>query len=448
VDDPRSPAGDPADAHAAHDAHAMRGGSLPAHDDSLPVHGDSLPAHGDGLPLAGIVVADFTRVVAGPMATMALADLGATVIKVERPDGDDTRRWGPPWGPRSSSYFEAVNRTKLSVTLDLSDPDDRAAAVDLACRADVLVENFRTGTMARFGLDHETLQARNPRLVYCSLTGFGSRGGASLPGYDFIVQALGGLMSVTGDPAGDPVKVGVALVDVLTGKDAVIGILAALAARTRTGRGQRVEVNLLSSLLASMINQAGSYLTTGTPPARLGDRHPSIAPYETLACRDGRIAVACGNGGQFRRLVALLGLPDLADDPRFATNAARVAHRDALAVTLESRLATDDATAWQRRLIEADVPAGRVGTLADGFALAEQLGLSPTRQAGPGEVPQVAHPITYSGFTPRHPTPPPGLGEHDAAVRAWLQAPRGTHPLELHPLDMTRHPTASPGQES
>lgn len=395
-----------------------------------------------GLPLAGVVVADFTRVVAGPMATMTLADLGATVIKVERPGGDDTRHWGPPWGPRSSSYFEAVNRSKLSVTLDLVDPADRAAAVELASRADVLVENFRTGTMARFGLDHETLRGRNPGLVYCSLTGFGSRGGAALPGYDFIVQALGGLMSVTGDPAGDPVKVGVALVDVLTGKDAVIGILAALAARARTGRGQQIEVNLLSSLLASMINQAGSYLTTGTPPGRRGDRHPSIAPYETLACRDGRIAVACGNDGQFRRLVALLGLAGLADEPRFATNAARVAHRNDLAEALESALATDDAATWQTRLTEVDVPAGRVGTLADGFALAEQLGLSPTRQVGPGEVPQVAHPVTYSGFAPRRPAPPPALGEHDATVRAWLQAPRDTHPLDAS------HHADSPGQES
>lgn len=396
--------------------------------------GPALPSGGvlpsDGvLPLDGVLVADFTRVVAGPLTTMTLADLGATVIKVERPEGgDDTRQWGPPWGPRSSSYFEAVNRSKVSVTLDLADPGDRAAAVELATRADVLVENFRTGTMARFGLDHETLRAANPGLVYCSLTGFGSRAGAGLPGYDFIVQAMGGLMSVTGDPAADPVKVGVALVDVLTGKDAVIGILAALAVRARTGLGQRVEVNLLSSLLAAMINQAGSYLTTGTPPNRQGDRHPSIAPYETLACRDGRIAVACGNDGQFRRLAALLGLPELATDPRFTTNAARVAHRDELAAALESRLVDDDAAGWQRRLAEVDVPAGRVGTLADGFALAEELGLAPTHRPAPGEVPQVAHPVGYSGFLPRPPVPPPTLGEHDAEVRAWLQAPRSTRP--------------------
>ncbi|HET8718379.1 MAG TPA: CoA transferase, partial [Nocardioidaceae bacterium] len=272
-------------------------------------------------PLQGILVADFSRVLAGPLATATLADLGATVIKVERPAaGDDTRHWGPPWTQNSSSYFEAANRSKRSVELDLADEDDRALAVELAGRADVVVENFREGTLARKGLGYEQVSAANPGVVYVSVTGFGSAGGAALPGYDFLVQAVGGLMSITGTPE-EPTKVGVALVDVLTAKDAVIGTLAALRHRDATGHGQRVEVNLLSSLLGSLANQASAYLATGTPPGRMGNQHPSIAPYETLAAKDGQLAVCCGNDRQFRALAVALGIPDAADDPRFATNA-------------------------------------------------------------------------------------------------------------------------------
>ncbi len=257
-------------------------------------------------PLQGILVADFSRVLAGPLATATLADLGATVIKVERPGaGDDTRHWGPPWTQNSSSYFEAANRSKRSVELDLADEDDRALAVELAGRADVVVENFREGTLARKGLGYEQVSAANPGVVYVSVTGFGSAGGAALPGYDFLVQAVGGLMSITGTPE-EPTKVGVALVDVLTAKDAVIGTLAALRHRDATGHGQRVEVNLLSSLLGSLANQASAYLATGTPPGRMGNQHPSIAPYETLAAKDGQLAVCCGNDRQFAALARVL----------------------------------------------------------------------------------------------------------------------------------------------
>ncbi|AJE39153.1 CaiB/BaiF CoA transferase family protein [Streptomyces nodosus] len=387
-------------------------------------------------PLEGVLVADFSRVLAGPLCTMTLADLGATVVKVERPgSGDDTRSWGPPWSASSTTYFESVNRSKRSVALDLADPADLALAQELARRADVLVENFRPGTLDRLGLGHAQVAAANPGVVYCSVTGFGSGAGADLLGYDFVVQALGGLMSITGDAEGEPTKAGVALVDVLTGKDAAIGVLAALADRSRTGRGCRVEVNLLSSLLGSLVNQAQSCLETGRPPGRMGNRHPSIAPYETLRCRDGLLAVACGNDGQFARLAAALGEPGLAHDARFAGNAARVGHREELIASLEKRLAADDCAVWQERLTAAGVPAGRVGTVADGFALAERLGLAPTVTPVDGGTPAPRHAVSYSTGLVRPASAPPALGADDDRVRAWLADPRPAslpHPATEH----------------
>lgn len=371
-------------------------------------------------PLEGVLVADFSRVLAGPYATMFLADLGATVIKVERRGiGDDTRAWGPPWTEQSSSYFESVNRTKKSIALDLRDPADLAVARSLAARADVVIENFRTGTMAKYGLDHESVSAINPRVVYCSITGLGSAAGAELPGYDFVVQALGGLMSITGEHDGDPMKVGVALVDVLTGKDATIGILAALRAREIDGVGQRVEVNLLSSLLGSLVNQASGYLTTGRSPGRMGNQHPSIAPYETLHCADGVLAIACGNDAQFARFATILGIPDTATDPRFVTNAERVANRAELVAVLEEQLRHAPAAEWEERLLKAGIAAARVGDLASAFERATALGLDPVFDVGPGHAPQVRHPVTYSRHAPRRDQPPPTLGEHDALVRDW-----------------------------
>lgn len=377
------------------------------------------------LPLDGILVADFSRVLAGPLATATLADLGARVIKVERPGaGDDTRSWGPPWTDNSASYFESANRNKESVVLDLADPDDQVLAKELARRADVFVENFRPGSLDRYDLGYGRVSETNPGVVYCSVTGFGSGGGAHLPGYDFLVQAVGGLMSITGDPddaGGSPMKAGVALVDVLTSKDATIGILAALHARNTTGRGQLVEVNLLSSLLASLVNQASSYLTTGTAPGRLGNAHPSIAPYEMLRCAGGSVAVACGNDGQFRKLAAVLGDASLADDERFATNAARVHNRPALVHALTALLACDGADAWAERISSVGVPAGKVGSIADGFALATELALEPLVDVGAGHPAQVRHPITYSDTPITDYTAPPRLGQHSDAVRRWLQ---------------------------
>ena len=387
-------------------------------------------------PLDGVLVADFSRVLAGPVCTVNLADLGATVVKVERPGkGDDTRAWGPPWSPHGSTYFESVNRSKLSVALDLKDPADHATALELATRADVLVENYRPGALERHGLGYDQVRSVNPGIIYCSITGFGASGGAKLMGYDFVVQAVGGLMSITGEPDNHPTKAGVALVDVLTGKDATIGVLAALASRGRSGQGCRVEVNLLSSLLGSLVNQAQGFLETGDTPARMGNRHPSIAPYETLGCRDGLLAVACGNDGQFVRFAEVIGSPELSTDSRFATNSARVAHRGDLIAALELALAADDAASWATRLTAVQVPAGKVGTLADGFALAERLGLAPTIEVGPSHTRQVRQAITYSPDLVTVPTPPPTLGADTGAVRAWLASPPGNPLSTIHPTE-------------
>lgn len=385
-------------------------------------------------PLAGLLVADFSRVLAGPLATMTLADLGATVVKVERPgSGDDTRSWGPPWTPDASTYFDGVNRSKYSAALDLADPDDLATARELAHRADVLVQNFRPNGLGMYGLDHDTVARANPGIVYCSISGFGAGAGADRPGYDFLVQAVGGLMSITGEPDGDPLKVGVALVDVLTGKDAVIGILAALARRSRTRRGDHVQVNLLSSLLSGLVNQASSYLATGVPPGRMGNRHPSIAPYETLRCADGALAVACGNDGQFARLAAEIGRADLASDPRFATNPARVVHRDALVAELETALSSGSTADWADRLTAADVPAGEVGDVGTAIASAESFGLDPLIDLGANRPRQVRHPVSYADAAVTPATPSPTLGEHTDLIRSWLDsaAPAPPHPSAL-----------------
>ncbi|GIE90148.1 CaiB/BaiF CoA transferase family protein [Actinoplanes regularis] len=365
-------------------------------------------------PLSGLVVADFSRVLAGPLATMTLADLGAVVIKVERPgSGDDTRSWGPPWGDGSSSYFEGLNRSKYSIALDLSRPGDRETALELAARADVVVQNLR---LDRFELDYASVAAANPGVVYCSITGFGPDAG--LPGYDFVVQAVGGLMSVTGETDGEPLKVGVALVDVLTAKDATIGILAALNRRHETGLGDHVQVDLLSSLLGGLVNQASGYLATGVAPGRLGNRHPSIAPYETLRCSDVPIAVACGNDRQFARLCRILDRPALASDARFIDNPSRVAHRPELVAALEDALAAATAAVWEERLTAAGIAAGVVRDIGQALDRASALGLDPLLETGSGT--QIRHPVRYAVARPEPASRPPHLGEHDDLVRSWL----------------------------
>jgi crotonobetainyl-CoA:carnitine CoA-transferase CaiB-like acyl-CoA transferase len=383
-----------------------------------------------GGPLEGVLVADLSRVLAGPLATMLLGDLGADVVKVEHPNGgDETRAWGPPFLDGVSTYYLAVNRNKRSVALDLKDEHGLAAATALAERADVLVENFRAGALERLGLDFERLRERNPGLVWCSISGFGRAEGAGLPGYDFLVQAAGGLMSITGQAGGEPTKVGVAVVDVLTGLYAMAGIMAALRERDRTGGGQRVELSLLGSALAGLVNQASSYLCTGRAPRALGNRHPSIAPYETLPAADRPLVVAVGNDAQFARLCRVLGLPETAADPRFASNAARVGNREALVAVLEGALRRRDAAAWVPLLTEAGVPCGLVNDVGEAFALAERLGLDPVVEVG--GVPQVAGPIGLSDSPASYRRPPPALGEHTAEVLRWLgmQPPGETVPV-------------------
>jgi crotonobetainyl-CoA:carnitine CoA-transferase CaiB-like acyl-CoA transferase len=375
--------------------------------------------------LDGVLVADFSRVLAGPYATMLLGDLGADVVKVERPGaGDDTRHWGPPWfGADEATYFLSVNRNKRSVTLDLRDPDGLAAARDLALRADVLVENFKPGVFDRLGLGYDALRADNPGLVYASITGFGPHGGEDLPGYDLLVQAVGGLMSITGSRPDEPVKVGVALVDVITGLHATVGVLAALQHRAGTGVGQRVEVNLLSSLLSAMVNQGSGFVAAGYVPGIMGNRHPSIAPYESYPTADKPFVIAVGNNVQFRATVEVLGIPDLADDERFATNPARVAHRDELYTLMCRQLATAGADEWFARLSARGVPCGPINDIAGAFGLAERLGLSPVAEAQ--DVPTVADPIGLGESAVTYRRRPPRLGEHNDEVLAWLQADDG-----------------------
>ena len=372
--------------------------------------------------LDGLVVADFSRVLAGPYATMLLADLGAEVVKVERPGtGDDTRSWGPPWRGEQSTYFASVNRNKESVVLDLATEVGRSEARRLAARADVLVENFKPGAFDRMGLGYDALNAVNPGLVYCSITGFGTTGGADLPGYDLLVQAVGGLMSITGSNPDEPVKVGVALVDVITGLHAAVGILAALQERTTSGRGQRVEVNLLSSLLSGLVNQSSGYVGAGFVPQIMGNRHPSIAPYESYPTADTPLVIAVGNDRQFRACVDVLGAPELGDDPRFATNPARVANRDALYEVMCARLSAVGAEEWFTKLSAAGVPAGPIHDLEGAFGLAERLGLEPVATVE-GE-PTVANPIRLGRTPVSYRTAPPALGSTDLAEVAG-----GDHP--------------------
>jgi crotonobetainyl-CoA:carnitine CoA-transferase CaiB-like acyl-CoA transferase len=370
--------------------------------------------------LDGVKVLDFSRVLAGPFATMMLGDLGAEVLKVERPDGgDETRSWGPPFDAHGqATYFLSVNRNKRSVVLDLKDDADLERARELARTADVLVENFRPGLMAELGLAYEDLASGNPGLVYCSITGFGPGEGARLPGYDLLVQALGGLMSVTGEPDRDPQKVGVALVDILTGLFATSGILAALRHRDRSGQGQKVEVSLLASLLAALVNQASAYTAGGVVPERMGNAHPSISPYELYDARDGQLVIAVGNDRQFRALCETIGRPELADDERFATNTDRVANRVELREELDRALREQPADHWSEALTDARVPAGPVNDVGAAFRLARELGLDPVVEIGDGDgppTPLTRNPITMSRTPASYRSAPPALGDSGAA---------------------------------
>ena len=375
-------------------------------------------------PLAGLLVADFSRVLAGPYCTMLLGDLGADVIKVESPAGDDTRAWKPPvTADGESTYFLGVNRNKRSVALDLTAPEDLNLARTLAARADVFVQNFKPGGLARFGLDYEAVRNANPAVIYATITGFGTtERGAELPGYDLMVQAISGLMSLTGSPDGPPYRSGISVFDVMAGLHTTIAILAALHHRTATGEGQHVEASLLASALSGMVNQTSAYVAGGVVPYRMGNSHPSLFPYEPLATRDGDLIVTSGNNAQFRKLCEVLGVPELADDPRFATNPDRTANRDELRPRLVERLKAKTAAEWFPELIAAGVPCGPINTVDDGVTFAEQIGLKPVVTAGDGSTKRraVRHPVTFSRTPADYPLPPPALDEHGDHIRAWL----------------------------
>ncbi|MEK6441408.1 CaiB/BaiF CoA transferase family protein [Pseudonocardia sp. T1-2H] len=390
------------------------------------VDGAARNERGAGGPLSGLVVADFSRVLAGPYATMLLADLGAEVVKVEGPQGDETRSWMPPVRDEVSTYYLGVNRGKRSIALDLRDSADAEVARELARRADVLIENFKPGGLARYGLDFESVRTANPGVVYASISGFGSGAGRKVPGYDLMVQAISGLMSLTGDPDGPPYRAGISVFDVMAGNHAVIGILAALRHRDATGAGQHVEVNLLSSALTGLVNHSSAYVAGGVVPYRMGNAHPSVFPYEPLPTADNDLIVAAANDGQFRKLCQVLGIPDVADDPRFARNADRTAHREELRPILIERLRERGAVEWFELLVEAGVPSGPINTIDGGFAMAERFELDPIVEVGEGEraVPTTRHPIRFSETPAAYRLPPPELDEHGVELRKWLTTPQ------------------------
>jgi crotonobetainyl-CoA:carnitine CoA-transferase CaiB-like acyl-CoA transferase len=373
-------------------------------------------------PLDGLLIADFSRVLAGPYCTMLLGDLGATVIKVESPAGDDTRTWLPPERNGVATYYLAINRNKRSVTLDFNDPADLRLARELAARADVLIENFKPGGLRRFGLDYEAVQQQNPGIIYTSISGFGTKEGASLPGYDLIVQAVSGLMSLTGDPEGPAYRSGISVFDLMTGLHSAIGILAALNHRTRTGEGQHVELSLLASALSGLVNHSTAYVAGNVVPTRMGNAHPSLFPYEPLPTADLDLIIAAGNSGQFSKLCEVLGLPELPRDPRFAKTEDRNHNREELRPLLVERLRTRTAREWFHRLSAAGVPCGPINTIEGGVTLARELGLDPVVEVGTGDeaVPMIRHPISFSVTPARHTLPPPALGQDNEQIRAWL----------------------------
>ena len=386
-------------------------------------------------PLAGLRIIDCSTVLAGPFCTMLLGDLGADVIKVEPPEGDATRGWGPPWvgsaaeGTRTAAYYLAVNRNKRSLRLDLSRDEGREVLRTLLRTADAVVENFRVGGFARLGFADETLRELNPGLIHLAISGFGTRGpDASKPGYDFVIQAVGGLMSITGEPEGRPMKVGVAISDVVSGMFAAVAVLAGLLARERAGgaegaqaAGQRIDVSLLQSTLAVLVNQAQNALVTGKAPIRRGNAHPSIVPYETFATADGEIAIGVGSERQWARLGQAIGLPGLAADARFATNGDRVEHRAELIPILAARFATGTSASWLVALDAAGIPAGPILDVPAAFASPQAVALGsrvPLRHERLGQVDQVGIPFELSATPAAIRTPPPMLGEHGAEILA------------------------------
>ena len=388
-------------------------------------------------PLAGIRVLDLSRVLAGPWASQILGDLGADVVKVERPgNGDDTRAWGPPYlkdadgqPTRESAYFLCTNRNKRSITVDMASPEGQQQLQQLAAKADIVLENFKTGGLQQYGLDYASLNAINPRLIYCSITGFGQSGPyASRPGYDFLIQAMGGLMSITGVPDDEagagPQKVGVALTDILTGLYATIGILAALQERNRSGLGQHIDTALLDVQVATLANQASNYLVGGMVPRRMGNAHPSIVPYQTFPTADSDMILAVGNDGQFARFCTVAGRPEWAQDERFATNPQRVRHRAELIPLLRQTTVMRSTAEWVSALEQADVPCGPVNRLDQVFAdpQVQARGIQVDLPHPLGTVSTVASPVRLSATPVQYRMAPPLLGQHtEEVLRDWLQ---------------------------
>jgi len=384
--------------------------------------------------LQGIRIFDMSRVLAGPSCTQLLGDLGADVIKVERPgEGDDTRKWGPPFLKNSvgqdteeSSYYLSANRAKRSLTLDFTKPAGRDLALRLIAQCDVLVENYKVGTLARYGLGYEALHRELPRLVYCSVTGFGQNGPyATRPGYDFLAQAMGGIMSLQGEPEGEPMKGAVAVADLMTGMYSAVAILAALRHRDRTGEGQQIDMALLDTQVAWLGNQAQAYLTSGKIPPRLGNAHASVVPYQVFACADGYIVLACGNDGQFRKFCACAGAPELAADARFATNAARVVNRALLVPEIARLIAQRSAAAWIDMLEREGVPCSPINRLdqvfADPHVQARGMVVPMDHPDAPAPIALLANPIKFSATPVAYRHPPPTLGEHtDTILREML----------------------------
>jgi len=385
-------------------------------------------------PLEGVRVLDLSRVLAGPWATQLLADLGADVIKVERPgEGDDTRHWGPPWhehgGEKVAAYFLAANRGKRSVAIDFATEEGAALVRRMATDVDVVVENFRVGGLKKFGLDAESLRAADPRLIYASITGFGQDGPyAQRAGYDYIIQGMGGLMSLTGvpdgEPGGGPMKVGVAVADLFTGMYTANAILAALYRREQTGEGATIDMALLDTQLAMLANQASNSLVSGVDPKRLGAGHPNIVPYQPFKAADQPIIIAVGNDRQFAKLAEILGHPEWATDPAYATNAARVAARAALVPIIGEIIATRPAAEWLSYLEEAGIPAGPINTISQALADPQPVHRGSRISAGGGalgDVPMVGSPIRLDGERTDAPLPPPALGEHSELLREMLE---------------------------
>lgn len=377
--------------------------------------------------LAGVRILDFTRVLAGPFCTMLLADLGAEVIKIESPQGDDTRQWGPPWhtadGERHAAYYLSVNRNKRSVVLNLRHPQAQAVARQLAERSQILVENFKPGGMASFGLDYDSLRQLNPSLVYGSITGYGQTGPyRDRPGYDFVIQGQSGLMSITGEADGAPHKVGVAVSDVFAGLFAASALLAALRHAERTGEGQHVDIALLDTQIAALVNIASGALVSGLPAQRYGNAHPSIVPYQAFRASDGDFTLAVGNDRQFAQLCSLIGQPSLATDARFSTNPARVQNRDALIAILSEVFLKRSKAEWVRELLALGIPAGEINNVADILVDPQVAARGLIQSVMMGEEPKnpplrlVGHPVKYSETPPAAPVTPPRLGEHTDAV--------------------------------